>query len=68
MIQMYLQQKRAKIHTSPSELGELKGEIDIAGNVSLKFTPDDPNNNDYDIKILKTSNLTQISLVLELNP
>ncbi len=55
--------ERAKIHTSPSELGELKGEIDIAGNVSLKFTPDDPNNNDYDIKILKTSfntNLTGI--------
>ena len=55
--------ERAKIHTSPSELGELKGEIDIAGNVSLKFTPDDPNNNDYDVKILKTSfntNLTGI--------
>ena len=55
--------ERAKIHTSPSELGELNGEIDIAGNVSLKFTPDDPNNNDYDVKILKTSfntNLTGI--------
>ena len=55
--------EREKIHTTPSELGELKGEIDIAGNLSLKFTPDDPNNNDYDIKILKTSfntNLTGI--------
>ena len=53
--------ERSKIHTSPSELGELKGEIDIAGNISLKFTPDDPNNNDYDIKILKTSYNTNLT-------
>ena len=55
--------ERAKIHTTPSELGELSGLIDIAGNVSLKFTPDDADNNDYDLKILKTSfntNLTGI--------
>ena len=45
--------ERAKLHTTPSELGELKGQIDNAGNVSLQFTPDDPDNNDYDLKILK---------------
>ena len=55
--------ERAKLHTTPSELGELKGQIDNAGNVSLQFTPDDPDNNDYDLKILKTfynTNLTGI--------
>ena len=55
--------ERSKIHTTPSELGEIKGEIDNSGNVSLKFTPDDPDNNDYDLKILKTfynTNLTGI--------
>ena len=55
--------ERAKIHTTPSELGEIKGDIDLSGNISLKFTPDDPDNNDYDLKILQTSfntNLTGI--------
>ena len=55
--------ERAKIHTTPSELGAIIGEMDTSSNVSLKFTPDDPENNDYDLKILKTSfntNLTGI--------
>ena len=55
--------ERAKIHTTSSELGDVKGQIDNAGNVSLQFTPDDPDNNDYDLKILKTfynTNLTGI--------
>ena len=55
--------ERSKVHTTPSELGEIKGEIDSSGSVSLKFTPDDPDNNDYDLKILKTfynTNLTGI--------
>ena len=55
--------ERAKIHTTPSELGEIVGEIDTSGIISIKFTPDDPENNDYDLKILETSfntNLTGI--------
>ena len=55
--------ERAKIHTSSSELGEIVGQIDLSNNISLKFTPDDPENNDYDLKILETSfntNLTGI--------
>ena len=37
--------------------------MDTSNNVSLKFTPDDPDNNDYDLKIRQTSfntNLTGI--------
>jgi hypothetical protein len=55
--------ERSKIHTTPSELGGLLGQMDGSSNVSLKFTPDDPENNDYDLKILQTSfntNLTGI--------
>ena len=55
--------ERSKVHTTPSELGTLLGQMDTSKNVSLKFTPDDPENNDYDIKILQTSfntNLTGI--------
>ena len=55
--------ERSKIHTTSSELGALLGQMDGSSNVSLKFTPDDPENNDYDLKILQTSfntNLTGI--------
>ena len=55
--------ERAKIHTTESELGEIVAEIDSSQDISLKFTPDDPDNNDYDLKILETSfntNLTGI--------
>ena len=55
--------ERAKIHTTDSELGEIVAEIDSSQDISLKFTPDDPDNNDYDLKILETSfntNLTGI--------
>ena len=55
--------ERAKIHTSSLELGSLLGQMDSSDNVSLKFTPDDPDNNDYDLKIRQTSfntNLTGI--------
>ena len=55
--------ERSKIHTTSSELGEIKGNIDASGNISINFTPDDPDNNDYDLKILETSfntNLTGI--------
>ena len=55
--------ERAKNHTTLSELGEIVGQIDTSDNISLKFTPDDPDNNDYDLKILETSfntNLTGI--------
>ena len=45
--------ERAKIHTTPSELGEIVGAIDTSGNISINFTPDDPENNDYDLKYLK---------------
>ena len=47
--------EQTKIHNTPSELGELKAEMDTSGLVSLKFTPDDPDNNDYDLKIFKSS-------------
>ena len=44
-------------------MGEIIAEIDSSQDISLKFTPDDPDNNDYDLKILETSfntNLTGI--------
>ena len=53
--------EQAKIHNTPSELGELKAEMDSAGLVSLKFTPDDPENNDYDLKIFKSSFNTNLA-------
>ena len=55
--------ERSKIHTTPLELGSILGQMDTSNNVSLKFTPDDPENNDYDLKIRQTSfntNLTGI--------
>ena len=55
--------ERSKIHTTELELGSLLGQMDTSDNVSLKFTPDDPENNDYDLKIRQTSfntNLTGI--------
>ena len=53
--------ERAKIHTTPSELGEIVGAIDTSGNISINFTPDDPENNDYDLKILETSYNTNLT-------
>ena len=41
--------ERSKVHTTPSELGTIIGQMDTSKNVSLKFTPDDAENNDYDI-------------------
>jgi len=55
--------ERAKVHTTSAELGTLIGQMDTSKNVTLKFTPDDPENNDYDLKLLQTSfntNLTGI--------
>ena len=53
--------EQTKIHNTPSELGELKVEMDTSGSVSLKFTPDDPDNNDYDLKIFKSSFNTNLA-------
>ena len=53
--------EQTKIHNTPSELGELKAEMDTSGSVSLKFTPDDPDNNDYDLKIFKSSFNTNLA-------
>jgi len=53
--------ERSKNHTTPSELGEIVGQIDSSNNISLKFTPDDPENNDYDLKILETSYNTNLT-------
>ena len=53
--------EQTKIHNTPSELGELKAEMDSSGLVSLKFTPDDPDNNDYDLKIFKSSFNTNLA-------
>ena len=53
--------ERAKVHSTPSELGELKAEMDSADNISLKFTPDNIYDNDYDIKIFKSSFNTDLS-------
>ncbi len=53
--------ERAKIHTTPSELGQIVGAIDTSGNISINFTPDDPENNDYDLKILETSYNTNLT-------
>jgi len=53
--------ERSKVHSTPSELGELKAEMDSADNISLKFTPDNIYDNDYDIKIFKSSFNTDLS-------
>ena len=63
--------ERSKIHTTSSELGTLLGQMDGSSNVSLKFTPDDPENNDYDLKILQTSfntNLTAFRFIFRPHP
>ena len=56
--------ERSKIYTgSSTQLVDIQAEMDSSSNVILKFTPDDPNNNDYDIKILQktfNSNLAGI--------
>ena len=55
--------ERGKTHPGSVELGEIKAEMDASSNVIIKFTPDDPNNNDYDLKILQktfNSNLSGI--------
>ena len=53
--------ERAKVHSTPSELGELKAEIDSSDNITLKFTPDDPYLNDYDLKVFKSGFNTDLS-------
>ena len=53
--------ERAKVHSTPSELGELKAEMDSADNISLKFIPDNIYDNDYDLKIFKSSFNTDLS-------
>ena len=42
--------EQTKVHNTPSQLGEIEFSMDEAGLVSLIFTPDDADNNDYDIK------------------
>ena len=53
--------ERAKVHSTSSELGEIKAEMDAADNITLKFTPDDPFLNDYDLKVFKSSFNTDLS-------
>ncbi len=48
--------ERSKIYTGSSEqLVDIQAQMDASSNVILKITPDDPNENDYDIKILQKS-------------
>ena len=47
--------------TTTSDLGDLKFEMDSAGLVSLIFTPDDADNNDYDLKIFQNTFNTDLT-------
>ena len=47
--------------TTTSDLGDLKFEMDSAGLISLIFTPDDADNNDYDLKIFQNTFNTDLA-------
>ena len=53
--------EQTKVHNTPSQLGEIEFSMDEAGLVSLIFTPDDADNNDYDIKIFQNTFNTNLA-------
>ncbi len=53
--------EQTNIHNTPSDLGEINFEMDTAGLISLIFTPDDADNNDYDLKIFQNTFNTNLS-------
>jgi hypothetical protein len=46
--------EKTVLSTSETKLGEIKGEIDDYNTKTLRFTPEDPYDTDYDIKYLQT--------------
>ena len=53
---MYSLQKKLSIHNTASDLGDIEFQMDYhAGLISLIFTPDDADNNDYDLKIFQNT-------------
>ena len=53
--------EQTNIHNTPSDLGELDFQMDTSGFVSLIFTPDDADNNDYDLKIFQNTFNTDLA-------
>ena len=47
--------EKSSLHNTNDSLADLEAITDSFGNVSLRFTPDDPYNSDYDIKYLKNN-------------
>ena len=53
--------EQTNIHNTPSDLGELDFQMDTSGFISLIFTPDDADNNDYDLKIFQNTFNTDLA-------
>ena len=53
--------EQTNLHTSQLELGEFNFTSNSIGNISLIFTPDDPDNNDYDLKIFQNTFNTNLN-------
>ena len=51
---------KTSFHNSDSDLGDIEFQMDSSGLISLIFTPDDADNNDYDIKIFQNLSLIHI--------
>ncbi len=53
--------EKTSVHNTASDLGDIEFQMDSAGLISLIFTPDDADNNDYDIKIFQNTFNTDLS-------
>ena len=53
--------EKTSIHNTASDLGDIEFQMDSAGLISLIFTPDDADNNDYDIKIFQNTFNTDLA-------
>ena len=53
--------EKTSIHNTASDLGDIEFQMDSAGLISLIFTPDDADNNDYDIKIFQNTFNTDLT-------
>ena len=53
--------ENTSVHNTASDLGDIEFQMDSAGLISLIFTPDDADNNDYDIKIFQNTFNTDLA-------
>ncbi len=54
--------QKGVVYNTSSEIGELIGFINpVTGQLSIRFTPDDPFNIDYDIKVIRNNFITDLA-------